>query len=241
MISQLYGEGRAMESLRILMVDDHPLFRDGLQMALRVNPHLHLIGQAGTAEDALRQIEQEVPDIVLCDINLPGMDGLELARHLHRLYPQIRVIMLTLHLDEARILDAVRAGAAAFLTKDESGTELLTAIARVERGEYPINDRVLVSPQLASRLLDQFRNMDTPASTALFSPLTPRELEILQTVARGQSNKEIARTLRISDQTVKNHVSAILRKLVVNDRTQAVIQAIRHGWIKLDEDAEAAI
>ncbi len=224
-----------MDQLRILVVDDHPLFRDGLRMALLSDSHLKLIGAVGTAEEALTFIERSVPDIVMCDINMPGMDGLELARHLHRLYPQIRVIMVTLHMDEGRILDAVRAGATAFLTKDGSPIELLTTIRRVARGEYPINDRVLDSPQVAGRLLDQFRNLAPGTVAEIFSPLTPRELEILETVARGQSNKEIARTLGISDQTVKNHVTAILRKLAVNDRTQAVIQAIRHGWVKLDE------
>ena len=224
-----------MDQLRILVVDDHPLFREGLQIGLSSDPHLKLIGLAGTANEALTLIERSVPDIVMCDINMPGMDGLELARHLHRLYPQIRVIMVTLHMDEGRILDAVRAGAAAFLTKEGSATELLATIRRVERGEFPINDRVLDSPQMAFRLLDQFRKLDPKVEAQIFSPLTPRELEILETVARGQSNKEIARTLGISDQTVKNHVTAILRKLAVNDRTQAVIQAIRHGWVKLEE------
>ncbi len=224
-----------MDQLRILVVDDHPLFREGLQIGLSSDPHLKLIGLVGTANEALTLIERSVPDIVMCDINMPGMDGLELARHLHRLYPQIRVIMVTLHMDEGRILDAVRAGAAAFLTKEGSATELLATIRRVERGEYPINDRVLDSPQMAFRLLDQFRKLDPKVEAQIFSPLTPRELEILETVARGQSNKEIARTLGISDQTVKNHVTAILRKLAVNDRTQAVIQAIRHGWVKLEE------
>jgi DNA-binding NarL/FixJ family response regulator len=225
-----------MERPRILVVDDHPLFRDGLRLVIASDPSLTLVGTAGTAEEAFGLVEQALPDIVLCDINLPGVDGLELARRLHRLYPQIRVIMVTLHMDEARVLDAVRAGAAAFLTKDGSGEELLAAIRRVARGEYPINDRVLDSPRVARHLLDQFRDLNTPEVAEIFSPLTPRELEILQAVAGGQSNKEIARLLHISDQTVKNHITSILRKLAVNDRTQAVMQALRHGWIKLDQE-----
>ncbi len=224
-----------MERSRILVVDDHPLFRDGLRLVIASDSGLSLVGTAGTAEEALGLVEQALPDIILCDINLPGMDGLELARRLHRLHPQVRIIMVTLHMDEARILDAVRAGAAAFLAKDGSGEELLTTIRRVARGEYPINDRVLDSPRVARHLLDQFRDLDTPEVAEIFSPLTPRELEILRTVADGQSNKEIARALSISDQTVKNHITSILRKLAVNDRTQAVMQALRHGWIKLDQ------
>lgn len=227
-----------MVEARIVVVDDHPLFRDGLRLVIASDPHLRLVGQAGTAEAALELVERVVPDVVLCDINLPGMDGLTLARQLHRLYPQIRLIMVTLHMDEGRILDAVRAGAAAFLTKDARGEDLLATIRRVARGEYPINDRVLASPRVAAHLLDQFRALDAPATAALFSPLTPRELAILRTVADGQSNKEIAQTLRISDQTVKNHITAILRKLAVNDRTQAVVQALRHGWITLEYAGE---
>jgi len=225
-----------MDNPRILVVDDHPLYREGLRLVLASDPRLNLTGMAGTAEDALDLIERTEPGIILCDINLPGVDGLELARRLHRLYPHIRVIMLTLHMDEERIVGAVRAGAAAFLTKETSGMDLLATIRRVARGEYPINDRVLDSPRVAARLLDQFRNLGAPDEAELFSPLTPRELEILETVARGQSNKEIARTLHISDQTVKNHVTSILRKLAVNDRTQAVMQAIRHGWLTLSKD-----
>lgn len=227
-----------MVEARIVVVDDHPLFRDGLRLVIASDPHLRLVGQAGTAAAALELVERVVPDVVLCDINLPGMDGLALARQLHRLYPQIRLIMVTLHMDEGRILDAVRAGAAAFLTKDARGEDLLATIRRVARGEYQINDRVLASPRVAAHLLDQFRALDAPATAALFSPLTPRELAILRTVADGQSNKEIAQTLRISDQTVKNHITAILRKLAVNDRTQAVVQALRHGWITLEYAGE---
>jgi len=223
-----------MERPRILVVDDHPLFRDGLRLVIASDSSLTLVGTAGAAEEAFRLVEQVLPDIVLCDINLPGMDGLELARRLHRLYPQVRIIMVTLHMDESRVLDAVRAGAAAFLTKDGSGEELLATIRRVARGEYPINDRILDSPRVARHLLDQFRDLNTPEVAEIFSPLTPRELEILQAVAGGQSNKEIGRLLGISDQTVKNHITSILRKLAVNDRTQAVMQALRHGWIKLD-------
>jgi DNA-binding NarL/FixJ family response regulator len=222
-----------MESTRILVVDDHPLFRDGLRQIIAMAPDLALAGTAGTAEEALDLIERALPDIVLCDINLPGLDGLALARQLHRLYPQIRVIMVTLFMDEGRILDAVRAGAAAFLTKDGTGQELLATIRRVAQGAYPINDRVLASPQTARRLLDAFHDLGTPAAAELFAPLTRRELAVLETVATGQSNKEIAHTLGISDQTVKNHMTAILRKLAVNDRTQAVVTALRHGWITL--------
>ncbi len=229
-----------MHRLRILVVDDHPLFRAGLQLALSRRDDLEVVGAAADAAEAMQLIEQTLPDLVLCDINLPDMDGLDLTRRLRRLYPQIAVIVVTLHMDDERVLAALHAGAAGFLTKDTSGEELVTLIRRVGGGDYPINDLVLARAGVATRLLDQFRNLSDQAAAhadrEVFSPLTPRELGVLDAAAHGQSNKEIARALAISDQTVKNHMTAILRKLAVNDRTQAVIQALRHGWLKLDQE-----
>ena len=227
-----------MARVRVLVVDDHPLFREGLHLALASAADLEEIGAAGSAAEALALIERALPEVVLCDINLPGMDGLALARQVRRLYPQVRVVMLTLHMDDERILAAIRAGAAGFLTKDAAGAELVATIRQVARGGYPINDRLLDRPGVATNLLDQFRDLSNRAAdeAEVFSPLTPREAGVLEAVAHGNSNKEIGRLLSISDQTVKNHVTAILRKLAVNDRTQAVIQALRHGWITLDAD-----
>lgn len=208
------------------MVDDHPLFGDGLRQVIAPTPDLAVIGTAGTAAAALALVEHA----------LPGMDGPALVRYLHRLDPQVRLVMVTPFMDEGRVLDAVRAGAAAFPTNDGTGAALLTAIRRVARGEYPINDRLLDSPQTARRPLDQFRDPGTLTVSALFAPLTSRELASLQTVAGGQSPKEIARTLDVSDQTAKNHSTAIRRKQAVNDRTQAVMQALQHGWLTPEED-----
>jgi DNA-binding NarL/FixJ family response regulator len=226
--------------VRILVVDDHPLFREGLQLALAPHPDLEVVGAAATAAEALRLVEAAQADLVLCDINLPDLDGLELARRLHRLHPQVRVIVVTLHVDDERILAALRAGAAGFLTKDAAGAELVALVRRVGAGEYPINELVLDHAGVATRLLDQFRDLSEQAAAAadqeVFSPLTARELAVLGAAAHGRSNKEIARALAISDQTVKNHMTAILRKLVVNDRTQAVIHALRRGWLTLDQE-----
>jgi DNA-binding NarL/FixJ family response regulator len=229
-----------MPRLRILVVDDHPLFRQGLHWALTTHADLEIVGAAADAAEALRLAETLLPDLVLCDLNLPDVGGLELTRRLRRLYPQIRVVIVTLHMDDERVLGAIRAGAAGFLTKDAAAEELVAAIRRVALGEYPINDLVLNRAGVAAGLLDQFRDLSvaTEADAEVFSPLTPRELGVLEAVARGNSNKEIARLLSISDQTVKNHITSILRKLAVNDRTQAVIQALRHGWIRLDERHE---
>ena len=229
-----------MQTLRTLIVDDEPLAIERLQILAGQQDGVSLVGTASDGASALRMVDALAPDLVLCDINLPDMDGLELTRRFRRLYPQIAVIVVTLHMDDERVLAALHAGAAGFLTKDTSGEELVALIRRVGGGDYPINDLVLARAGVATRLLDQFRNLSDQAAAhadrEIFSPLTPRELGVLDAAAHGQSNKEIARALSISDQTVKNHMTAILRKLAVNDRTQAVIQALRHGWLKLDPD-----
>ncbi len=225
-----------MDQVRILVVDDHPLFRQGLEWVLAPHHDLAIVGVAGDVAAALAEAERAQPDLVLCDLNLPDGDGLALTRQLRRRYPRIRVIILTLHMGDEALLGALRAGAAAFVTKDTAGEGLLATIRRVARDEYPINDRVAESPGVARRVLDQFRDRGAMAAALpdVFSPLTPRELMVLEAAAGGQSNKEIARTLQISDQTVKNHMTSILRKLAVDDRTQAVMHALRHGWLRLD-------
>jgi DNA-binding NarL/FixJ family response regulator len=146
-----------------------------------------------------------------------------------------------MHEDDEQLFHAIRVGAAAYCTKDAQQDEIIKLIRRVARGEYLINENVLQRPFVASRVLDQFRELSQMETGAegVFSPLTPREVEILDCVAQGNSNKEIARILNISDQTVKNHITSILRKLAVNDRTQAVIYALRHGWIRLTDESPA--
>lgn len=227
-----------MNKVRILLVDDHPLFRQGVTWTLGNQPDLDIIAEVADGQGAIQQADILLPDIVLCDINLPGMNGLEVTRILKRRHPQMAVIILTLHEDDEQLFHAIRVGASAYAIKDIAAQDLISLIRRVGRGEYLINENVLSRPFVASKVLDQFRELATldEASDTVFSPLTPREVEILDCVARGNSNKEIARLLSISDQTVKNHITSILRKLAVNDRTQAVIYALRHGWIKLGDD-----
>ena len=205
---------------------------------LNSQPDLEIVGEVADGQGAIQQADVLLPDLVLCDINLPGMNGLEVTRILKRRHPQMAVIILTLHEDDEQLFHAIRVGASAYAIKDIAGQDLISLIRRVGRGEYLINENVLSRPFVASKVLDQFRELATldEASNTVFSPLTPREVEILDCVARGNSNKEIARLLSISDQTVKNHITSILRKLAVNDRTQAVIYALRHGWIKLGDD-----
>ena len=228
-----------MNRIRVLIVDDHPLFRQGVHWTLDAQPDLEVVGEVADGQAAIQQADILLPDIVLCDINLQGMNGLEVTRILKRRHPQMAIIVLTLHEDDEQLFQAIRVGAAAYAVKDIAPQELISLIRHVGRGEYLINENVLSRPSVASKVLDQFRELATldEASDTVFSPLTAREVEILDCVARGNSNKAIARLLSISDQTVKNHITSILRKLAVNDRTQAVIYALKHGWIKLGEDA----
>jgi DNA-binding NarL/FixJ family response regulator len=227
-----------VDPIQILIVDDHPLFRRGIRWSLEAERDMRVIGEAGDGHEAIQQADVLVPDVMLVDINLPGMSGLELARVLKRRHPRAPIVVLTMHEDDEQLFTAIRVGAAAYCTKDVDSADLIDIIRRVARGEYLINETVLSHPFVASRVLDQFRELAEidSGNSAVFSPLTPREVEILDCVAHGHSNKEIARLLSISDQTVKNHITSILRKLAVNDRTQAVIYALRHGWIKLRDD-----
>lgn len=232
------SQGHSLQRVQILIVDDHPLFRRGIRWSLEGESDLVVVGEAADGHEALSMADRYSPDIVLLDINLPGMNGIEVARLLKRRHPRLGIIIVTMHEDDEQLFNAIRVGAAAYCTKDVDPSHIIGLIRRVHRGEYLINENVLSHPFVASRVLDQFRELARidQESESVFSPLTPREVEILDCVARGNSNKEIASLLGISDQTVKNHITSILRKLQVNDRTQAVIYALRHGWIKLEGD-----
>jgi DNA-binding NarL/FixJ family response regulator len=229
-----------MNRTRILLVDDHPLFRQGIRWTLEGQHDMEVVGEVSDGQSAIQQADFLTPDVIVCDINLPGMNGLEVTRILRRRHPQCAIIVLTMHQDDEQLFNSIRVGAAAYATKDISPEELVSMVRRVGHGEYLINENVLSRPFVASRVLDEFRELSQvdSATESVFSPLTPREVEILDCVARGNSNKEIARLLSISDQTVKNHITSILRKLAVNDRTQAVIYALRHGWIKIADTAQ---
>jgi DNA-binding NarL/FixJ family response regulator len=227
-----------MQRIQIMIVDDHPLFRRGIRWSIESESDMVVIAEAPDGASAVGQADKLTPDVVLLDINMPGMTGIEVARMLKRRHPRIGIVIVTMHEDDEQLFNAIRVGAAAYCTKDVEPSFIVNIIRRVARGEYLINENVLSHPFVASRVLDQFRELARidHAHDSVFSPLTPREVEILDCVARGNSNKEIASLLGISDQTVKNHITSILRKLQVNDRTQAVIYALRHGWIKLEGD-----
>lgn len=229
--------GRILAGTRILIVDDHPLFRAGVRAGLESIADLQVVGEAAASTTALEIADAALPDLVLIDAQLRSDNSLELTRQLKRRHPQMLVVLLTRVDDDEQLFQSIRSGAAAYVSKEIEPDDLVRVLRRVATGEYLINESVLSRPHVASRVLHQFQELSILDESAdgVFSPLTPREIEILDYVAQGNSNKEIAYQLRISDQTVKNHITSILRKLAVNDRTQAVIFALRHGWIKLGE------
>jgi DNA-binding NarL/FixJ family response regulator len=177
------------------------------------------------------------PDVVLLDINLPSMNGMQVARQLKAELPSIAVILLTAYHDENQVLHAVRAGASAYYPKDVTPDALIDAIRQVSQGFYVIEENILSKPELAKWITERFAELGSMWEGAedMFMPLSDREMDILHSIARGLSNKQVALELGISHQTVKNHMTSILRKLAVNDRTQAAIYALRKGWIRLQD------
>jgi DNA-binding NarL/FixJ family response regulator len=224
------------DAIRVLLVDSQLLFRQGVRAVLDTTPGYQVIGETADAPSALQLAEQMTPDVAIIDPRLPTMSGLELTRQLRLQSPRCAVVLLTAVEDDEQLFQALRAGAAAYATKDLTDASLLALVAIVAAGDYPINDTVLQRPQLAAHVLDSFRALvHLDREERLFSPLTPRETEILDHVSRGLSNQAIARTLKLSDQTVKNHMTNILRKLAVNDRASAVLAAMRAGWLTAPE------
>ncbi len=227
-----------MHKISVMIVDDHPVFRQGLRRVLESEDDLKVIAEVEDGQEALETAKQLIPNVMLLDINLPGMNGLQVARALKDTLLDINIIMLTAYHDDQQVFHAIRAGASAYFPKDVSPRRLIEAIRLVQQGSYVVEDRVLEKPQVSEWLIEQFKQAHAEAGDeygSLLIPLSPREMEILQHIAQGKSNKEVAYELGISSQTVKNHMTSILRKLAVNDRTQAAIYALRRGWIRLQD------
>ena len=203
--------------IRLLLVDDHELVRTGLRTFLELQVDMVVVGEAGSGEDALTLASDVAADIVLLDLMLPGMTGVETARRLHDEHPELKVVVLTSFGGQDSVLPAVRAGVAGYLLKDVGPGELAEALRAVHAGGAPLH------PQVAATVMQSVTAED---------PLTPREREVLRLIARGLSNRLIARELVLSEKTVKAHVSAILGKLGVADRTQAALHAVRTGLVE---------
>ncbi len=230
--------GGGDEAVHILLVDDHALFRVGMRNILEREPDFEIIGEAEDARTAIDLAIDLSPDIILMDLSLPAPGGIEATQRIKREIPSTGIVVLASNEDEDDLFAAIRSGAAAFILKDVGPDDLVTIIRRVAAGEFLINDKVFARPAVASRVLKEFRELAVYGQEAapIFAPLSPREVEILDNIAQGMTNKQVAYALSISEQTVKNHMSSILRKLAVNDRTQAVVYAMRQGWIRMPED-----
>ena len=226
------------ERVRILLVDHHALIRVGMRSIIEREPDLEIVGEADDARSALDAALETSPDIILMDLSLPAPGGIEATQRIKRELPACGIIMLAVEEDEDALFESIKAGAAAFILKDVGPDDLVTIIRRVSDGEFLINEKVFAKPTVASRVLKEFRELAVYGQEAapIFAPLSPREVQILDNIAQGMTNKQVAYALTISEQTVKNHMSSILRKLSVNDRTQAVVYAMRQGWIRMPED-----
>jgi len=224
--------------VKIMLVDDHALFRVGMRQILEREPDFEIVAEAEDPRGAFDAASQKSPDIVLLDLSIAPPGGIETTQRIKREVPATGIIALAVNEDEDQLFEAIKAGAAAFILKDISPEDLVTIIRRVNTGEYLINDKVFARPSVASRVLKEFRELAIYGQEAapIFAPLSPREVEILDNIAKGMTNKQVAYALSISEQTVKNHMSSILRKLSVNDRTQAVVYAMKQGWIRIPED-----
>jgi len=225
------------EKIRIMIVDDHPLFHEGLRRVLKEEDDLLVEAEVADGQQAIVLACDIHPDVILLDINLPSMNGLQVTREIKASLPDTAVINLTAYHDEEQIIHAINAGASAYYPKEVMPDKLIFAVRQVTKGQWVIDDQVLTEKEMKDWLFEQYRRVAAPGlvDDSRFAPLSAREMEILQYVVRGSSNKEIARALKISQQTVKNHISSILRKLDVKDRTEAAVYALRHGWIRLED------
>jgi DNA-binding NarL/FixJ family response regulator len=215
-----------MDKVNILIVDDHTLFRTGVCRMLEAEEDMHVVGEAATGQEALEQARQLMPDVILMDIKMPDLDGISAARTLHREMPHVGIIFITMFEDDEFIFQGLQAGGRGYILKDAGPETMLRAIRAVAHGES------LLGSTVAEKVMRQFSALPGK-QTNLFDDLTPRELQVLEQVAKGLSNSEIAQELTISEKTVKNHINNIFSKLHVNDRSQAMLYAIRKGLVRV--------
>ena len=215
----------ARETVRVMLVDDHPVFREGVRQCLEARKEFKLLAAVGSGEEMWRAIRTHGrPQVVLMDVEMPGENGIELTRALHEKHPDVRVIMLTAFSDSERVFAALKAGAAGYLLKNVSPDEIRATVERAAAGEP------MLSGEIAGRVLREFeREREEERYREQLDTLTAREEETLRLLATGESNREIGKRLFISEQTVKNHVASIFRKLQVNDRTKAALLAVKLG------------
>ncbi len=215
------------ERIRVLLVDDHDLFRTGLRNLLEEQGGVAIVGEANSGADALRLVRDDAPDVVVMDLNMPGMSGVEATRHINRTAPLTRVVVLTISDQEQDVMDAILSGACGYLLKDSSIQDLMRGIRAAAVGES------LISPHIAGKVLQHVRATTAAPETAALirSELSDREIQVLKLIANGKDNAHIAGDLHISPKTVKNHISNILMKLQIDNRIQAAVVAVRSGIV----------
>ena len=219
--------------ITVMIVDDHEMVRRGACSYLEAQPDISVVAQAGSGEEAVRLAQEHIPDVVLMDLVMPGMDGVEATRKVKYASPRTQIIILTSFHQDEYIFPALQAGAISYLLKDVKAAELLEAIRRAARGEATLH------PKIAARVIKTFRDLENEEASP-FTALTEREMEVLKLIAKGYSNEKIAEQLVISLGTVKGHVSNILSKLHLVDRTQAAVYAWRKGVVRRGDDSPPA-
>ena len=219
--------GTERRAVRVLIVEDQALVRQGLRTVLDLEEGIQVVGEAADGVEALECISDVLPDVALVDVRMPRMDGIELVQRLRQQYPHVMTIYLTTYDDAQDVCEGLKAGGRVYVLKDTPSEELATAIQRVHRGE------AVLGGQITSKVIEEFGRLSKAPGTegAGSESLSERELEVLKLVASGASNREIAKKLYITEGTVKNHISNVLRKLWFRDRTQAALYAVEHGWI----------
>jgi DNA-binding NarL/FixJ family response regulator len=220
------AEAQGADSLRVLLVDDHDLFRNGLRNLLE-QEGVRVAGEASAGQEAVQLVRELAPDVVVMDLNMPGMGGVEATRHITSIAPLTRVVMVTISDQDNDVIDAILAGACGYLLKDSSIQELMAGIRAASQGES------LISPTIAAKVLQRLRAASTrpEIESTIRAELSDREIEVLKLIANGKDNATIAADLHISPKTVKNHISNILMKLQIENRIQAAVYAVRSGIV----------
>lgn len=229
------------QAIRVLVVEREPLFRRGLISSLCATGEFEVVAATARADEAFDLLDAHAPDVAVVGTVATEASIVQTAAELRQHYSALATIIISPGESDDELFAAIRAGASAYAGRDIDDDDLYDLVRRAAAGEYIINEQLLSKPYVAARVLDQFRStsQQEPRLSGTFMPLTERELEILRKISDGLTNAEIGYTLGISAQTVKNHVTSILRKLAVNDRTQAVVTALRHGWLSIDEPASS--
>lgn len=231
----------SLEKIRVVIVDDHQLFREGLKRIINLEEEMEVIAEFSDGNGIIDNYQSIEPDVILMDINMPKVNGVEATKKVKQLYPEARIMILSIHDDEGYVFETLRAGASGYLLKDMEAETLITAIKAVADGNAYIH------PEITGKVIDEYRrlssreNNNSSGLEPIFftkaidwhEVLTNREIEVLQLMAEGNSNRSIGEKLYISEKTVKNHVSNILQKMDVEDRTQAVITAVKNGWVNI--------